>query len=164
MPAGWTLRPGVLGRAVAVAAPAGLLIWLLANISCGGSSVLGLLAGWLDAPARLFGLDGMILLAFILGLPANEIVLPVLLRGYLQQGSLPEGELGLEAMRELLLAHGWTMETVVCTIIFMLLHWPCSTTLLTIRKEAGGWRWAALAAALPAVIGLGICFVIARIL
>lgn len=154
----------VLGRAVAVAAPAGLFIWLLANLEVGEGSALSWLAGWLEGPARLFGLDGMILLAFILGLPANEIVLPVLLMGYLQQGSLPEAGLGLSAMRELLVEAGWSLETAVCTLLFMLLHWPCSTTLLTIRKEAGGWRWAALAAALPTGLGLALCFIAARIL
>ena len=146
----------VLGRAVVVAAPAGLLIWLLANINVGGISLLAQLAVWLDVPARLFGLDGMILLAFILGLPANEIILPVMLMGYMAEGSLQEMA-GPDELYQLLQANGWTMLTAVCVLVFMLFHWPCSTTLLTVRKETGSWYWTVLAAVLPTAVGLTMC-------
>lgn len=149
----------VLGRAILVAAPAGLLIWLLANVQIGGISMLAQLAAWLDPFAVLFGLDGMILLAFILGLPANEIVLPVLLMGYMAEGTLQDAD-GLAGVQQLLAANGWTMLTAVCFLLFMLFHWPCSTTLLTIHKETGSWRWTALALVLPAAAGLGSCFVL----
>lgn len=149
----------VLGRAMLVAAPAGLLIWVLANVSIGGASLLSLLAGWLDPLGGILGLDGMILLAFILGLPANEIVLPVLLMGYMAEGTLQDTA-ALSDIHQLLLANGWTLLTAVCFLVFMLFHWPCSTTLLTIRKETGSWRWAALAAVLPAGIGLGMCMLL----
>ena len=153
----------VLGRAVVVAVPCGLLIWLLANLPWGDSSLLMQLAGWLEPLGRLFGLDGVILLAFILGLPANEIVMPIMVMCYLQTGSLTEMA-DLTELRQLFVANGWTWQTAVCTLLFMLLHWPCSTTLLTIKQETGSWRWTALAFALPTICGLVLCFVAARLL
>jgi len=152
----------VLGRAAAVAAPAGLLIWVLANVSAGGVSLLQHCAGFLDPFARVFGLDGVILMAFLLGLPANEIVMPIILMAYLGQGSLLELE-SLEAMRALLVSHGWTWVTALCVVLFSLMHWPCSTTLMTIRKETGGWKWALLSAALPTALGLIACFLVSSI-
>ena len=151
----------VLGRAVTAAAPAGALIWILANVQVSGASLLSLCAGALDPFASLFGLDGVILMAFLLGLPANEIVIPIMLSAYLQQGTLMETG-SLLSLRELLISQGWTSVTALCTLIFMLFHWPCATTLLTIRKETGSWRWTVLAAALPAAVGLGLCFLIAQ--
>lgn len=149
----------VLGRAAAVAAPAGLLIWVLANVTVAGASLLAHCSAFLDPFARLMGLDGVILLAFILGFPANEIVIPIILMTYLAQGSLLE--LGSAAeMRAVFLAHGWSWHTALSVILFSLLHWPCSTTLLTIRKEAGSWRWTALAAALPTGLGVGACILL----
>ena len=146
----------VLGRAAAVAAPAGAAIWALANISVGGASLLQHAADALDPVGRLLGMDGAILLAFILGLPANEIVLPVAVMIYTAQGGLaPLG--GLASLREVLAANGWTQVTAACVMIFSLLHWPCSTTLLTIKKESGGARWAVLAAALPTAFGTALC-------
>lgn len=150
----------VLGRAVSAAAPAGALLWLLANIHVNGASLLGLLARTLDPFASLFGLDGTILMAFLLGLPANEIVLPIMLMGYLEQGVLTDTG-SLLSLRDLLTAHGWTSVTAVCTLIFMLFHWPCATTLLTVRKETGSLRWTLLAAALPAATGFLLCFLVA---
>ena len=150
----------VLGRAVAVAAPAGLVIWLFANVTVGGQSVLKWCTGFLDPFARVFGLDGGILTAFLLGLPANEIVVPILLMAYLSGGTLVEME-SLTEMRDLLTANGWTGVTALCTVLFCLLHWPCSTTLLTIRKESGSWGWTAVAFLLPALVGLGACLVVA---
>ena len=147
----------VLGRALAVAAPAGAVIWLLANLEAGGRSLLDWCTGALDPFARLFGLDGVILTAFLLGWPANEIVLPAMLMAYLSAGTLVEyGDLA--ALGELLRAQGWTAGTAVCVTLFSLFHFPCSTTCLTIRRETGSWRWAALAMALPTALGLGLCF------
>lgn len=146
----------VLGRAVAVAAPAGLAIWLLANVTAGDRSLLDHCAAFLDPFARLMGLDGVILLAFMLGFPANEIVIPLIIMTYLSQGSLLE--LGsLAEIRTLLVEHGWTWITAGSTMLFTLLHWPCSTTVLTIRKETGSWRWTALAAAIPTALGICAC-------
>jgi len=152
----------VLGRAAAVAAPAGLLIWLLANVTVGDASLLTHCAAALDPFARWLGLDGTILLAFILGFPANEIVIPLILMTYMAQGTLqPVGD--LTALRQVLVDNGWTGLTAACTILFSLFHWPCSTTLLTIRKETGSWTWTALAAALPTVLGMGLCFLLTAI-
>ena len=149
----------VLGRAVTVAAPAGLLIWILGSISVRGGSLLTVLAGALDGPGRLMGLDGMVLLAFLLGFPANEIVLPVLLMGYLQTGSLTDYG-SLAELSAALTANGWTAETAVCMLVLCLLHFPCGTTCLTILHETGSARWTALAAALPTAMGAAVCMVI----
>ena len=149
----------VLGRAVTVAAPAGLLIWTLGSISVRGGSLLTVLAGALDGPGRLMGLDGMVLLAFLLGFPANEIVLPVLLMGYLQTGSLTDYG-SLAELSAVLTANGWTAETAVCMLVLCLLHFPCGTTCLTILHETGSARWTALAAALPTAMGAAVCMVI----
>lgn len=146
----------VLGRAVVVAVPAGLLIWLMANLSLGDMSLLKLCSHALDPFARLMGLDGVILLAFFLGFPANEIVMPVIFMAYLAEGSLIEPG-SLTAMKDLLLAHGWTIQTAVSMILFSLFHWPCSTTLLTVHKETGSLRWTALAALLPTAAGVCLC-------
>ena len=146
----------VLGRAAAVAAPAGLVLWLLANLRPGGVSLLSLCAGYLDPLARPLGLDGMILLAFLLGFPANEIVLPILLMGYTAGSSLTP-LCGLDSLRELLVLHGWTWRTAGSVLLFTLFHWPCSTTLLTVRKETGSLKRAALAALLPTAAGVLLC-------
>ncbi len=146
----------VLGRAAAVAAPAGLAIWLLANITVGGDSLLAHGAAFLDPAAGLIGLDGAILLAFILGLPANEIVLPLILMIYTASGNLQDiGDTG--SLWQILIQNDWSWHTAACTILFSLFHWPCSTTLLTVRKETGSWRWTALAAALPTAAGILLC-------
>lgn len=152
----------VLGRAAAVAAPAGLIIWLMANVSVGGASVLHHCAAFLNPFARLMGLDGVILIAFILGFPANEIVIPIIIMAYTAQGSILE--LGsLTQMKELFVANGWTWVTAVCTMLFSLMHWPCSTTLLTIHKETKSLRWTALAALLPTGIGVCMCMLFAGV-
>jgi ferrous iron transport protein B len=126
----------VLGRAAAVAIPAGALIWLMANVSVWDQSLLRLCANFLDPLACIMGLDGIILLAFILGFPANETVIPIILMGYLSESSLTEIP-NLSAMREIFLANGWTTVTAICFILLFLFHAPCSTTLLTIKKENG---------------------------
>ena len=150
----------VLGRAVSVAAPAGLVIWLMANVEAGGLSLLAHCTGFLDPFARLLGLDGVILMAFLLGFPANEIVLPIVIMAYLAGGSLVEFD-SLDALRQLLVENGWTGLTAVCTLLFSLFHWPCSTTCLTVRRETGSIRWTLLAAALPAGVGMGVCLLTA---
>lgn len=149
----------VLGRAVMVAAPAGLVIWIFANLQVGGISLLAYCTGFLDPFAQLFGLDGVILMAFILGLPANEIVVPIIIMAYLSGGTLVEME-DLTALHTLLVANGWTWVTAVCTILFSLLHWPCSTTCMTIRKETGSWKWTGVAVLLPTLCGLTLCFLV----
>ena len=149
----------VLGRAVTAAAPAGLLIWLLANITIGGTSLLSLLAGFLDPAGRLLGLDGVILMAFLLGFPANEIVLPIILMAYLETGTLVSME-DSASLYILLTAHGWTVKTAVCMAVFSLFHWPCATTCLTIKKETGSLKWTAVSILLPAAAGCILCMMI----
>lgn len=150
----------VLGRAAAVAAPAGMVIWLMANITVGEANILTHCAAFLDPFARLMGLDGVILIAFILGFPANEIVIPIIIMAYLSQGSILDLQ-DLTQMKQLFVANGWTWITAACTMLFSLFHWPCSTTLLTIKKETGSLKWTALAAALPTVIGIASCILFA---
>ena len=147
----------VLGRAAVVAAPAGLVIWLFANVEIGNASILAHCTGFLDPFARRIGLDGVILMAFILGFPANEIVIPVMLMAYLSTGTLTEMS-DLSSLRELLVSNGWTWVTAMCTMLFSLFHWPCSTTCMTIRKETGSLKWTALSVFLPTAVGLILCF------
>lgn len=148
----------VLGRAAAVAAPAGLLIWIMANVTSGGESLLAICSGFLDPFARLIGLDGVILLAFLLGFPANEIVIPIVIMAYLSTGSITA--LNIAELKALLLEHGWTSMTAISTVIFSLFHWPCSTTLLTIKKETGSWGCMFAAAAIPTLLGILLLLVI----
>ncbi len=150
----------VLGRAVAVAAPAGLILWILANVRLGDMGLLQHAAEFLDPLGRLLGMDGVILIAFLLALPAAEILLPVILMGYTATGALAEYN-GLEELRMLLVGNGWTAVTAICVMIFLLFHFPCSTTLMTIKKESGKLRWAVLAAVLPTVVGGLLCFLVA---
>ncbi len=146
----------VLGRAVSIAAPAGLIIWILANTAVRGQSVLLHLTGFFDPLGRLMGLDGVILMAFLLGFPANEIVVPIMLMTYLQSGMLVEMT-DSAALFTLLTANGWTWKTALCMLIFCLFHWPCSTTCLTIKKETGSLKWTAAAILLPTVLGVVLC-------
>jgi len=152
----------VLWRAVKVAAPAGALIWFLANITVGEYSFIAYLADFLDPLGRIMGLDGVILLAFILGLPANEIVIPIMVMTYLSEGAMIELD-SLSAFRQLLLDQGWTWLTALNFMLFSLLHFPCGTTLLTIKKETGSKKWTILAAVLPTIVGIIVCTVIAWI-
>ncbi len=155
----------VLSRAVAVAAPAGLIIWLAANITVNDITVLEYCTSFLQPIASVFGLDGVILAAFILGFPANEIVIPIILMAYTSGGTLTDIS-NLSTMRDILVNNGWTMLTAVNFLIFSLLHFPCSTTVLTIKSETQSKKWTALAIILPTIIGLLFCFIttlIARI-
>lgn len=149
----------VLGRAVAVAVPAGLIIWLMANIYIGDSNLLIHCADFLNPIAKLIGLDGIILMAFILGFPANEIVIPIVLMAYMQSGSLVEYE-SLSSVKTILEANGWTLTTALCTVVFTLFHWPCSTSLLTVKKETGSLKWTLAAFLLPTAVGITLCFLI----
>lgn len=150
----------VLGRAVVIAAPAGGLVWILANTGWGNTTVLATVAEWLDPFARLMGLDGFILLAFILGLPANEIVLPILIMSYMAGGSMMELD-SLAALRQLLVEqHGWTWLTAVCVMMFSLCHWPCGTTLYTVKKEQKSWKWTFMAFVVPTLAGVFLCITV----
>ncbi len=149
----------VLGRAVVVAAPAGLIIWLLANMDVGGISVLDRFTDFLDPFGTLIGVDGVILAAFILGFPANEIVIPIMLMCYMSTGMLTDYS-SLAELSDVLTACGWTPITALCVMILCLFHFPCGTTCLTIKKETGSLKWTALAFILPTIIGICLCFLI----
>ena len=146
----------VLGRALIAAVPAGLIIWLAANVHIGEASVLSLAADFINPLGLFLGLDGVILIAFILGLPANEIVIPIIIMAYMGLGTLNDAS-DLTFIKTLLIDNGWTPLTALNVILFSLFHWPCSTTLLTIQKETSGLKWTALAAVLPTVIGMALC-------
>ena len=146
----------VLGRAVVVAAPAGIIIWILANINFADMSILNHLVNFLEPLARLMGLDGVILTAFLLGSPANEIVVPIIIMTYLSKGSLLEID-DINVMRNLLVNNGWTIITAINVILFSLMHWPCGTTLLTIHKETGSIKWTVISFLLPTVFGIVSC-------
>ncbi len=124
----------VLGRAIVVAAPAGLVIWILANVGINGESLLTIIANFLNPFAKLMGLDGYILTAFILGIPANEIVLPIILMCYLKGGTLVNIDDTIQ-IGQILLQNGWTMLTAMNVMLFTILHFPCATTLLTIERD-----------------------------
>ena len=146
----------VLGRAIVVAAPAGLIIWIFANIQFNDISILTYIANFFDPLAQLMGLDGYILTAFVLGFPANEIVLPIILMSYMHTGVLVDLE-DTFSIGEILIKNGWTLLTAINVMVFTLLHFPCSTTIITIKKETGKWKWAAIAFALPTVCGIIVC-------
>lgn len=150
----------VLWRAVMVAAPAGIVIWLMANIRLGDASLLVHGTQWLDPAGRLMGLDGVILMAFILGIPANEIVFPLIIMGYLASDNMMDMD-DMNQLKSLLTDNGWTWVTALCTMLFSLMHWPCSTAVLTVRKETGKWKWAILAFAIPTVCGVAMCILVA---
>ena len=146
----------VLGRAISVAAPAGLVIWILANVGINGESLLSIIANFLNTFAQLMGLDGYILTAFILGMPANEIVLPIILMCYLKGGALVNIEDTVQ-IGQILIQNGWNMLTAMNVMLFTILHFPCTTTLLTIKKETGSWKWTGLAFLIPTVCGIVLC-------
>lgn len=147
----------VLTRAVLVAAPAGAITWILGNIYIGDYSIITWAANFLEPFARALGLDGYILMAFILGFPANEIVLPILLMSYLSTGHMIEFE-SIDNLRQILLEHGWTYLTALNVMLFSLLHWPCGTTLWTIKKETGSMKWTIIGAVIPTIIAIMVCF------
>jgi len=151
----------VLWRAVLMAAPCGGLAWILGNIHAGGNSLMGHAAGFLDGPGRLIGLDGVILLAYVIAIPANEIVVPTIIMAYLSTGMMTEID-SLSELRSLLVdQHGWTLLTAVCLMLFSLLHNPCSTTIMTIWKETRSAKWTTVGAIMPLAIAFIVCFVVA---
>jgi len=152
----------VLSRAVVVAAPAGAVTWLLANVYIGNASILIHVANFLDPLGKIIGLDGFILIAFIAGFPANEIVIPVMLMAYMSTGTLTDFE-SIESLRQILISNGWTALTAVNAMLFSLLHWPCSTTLWTIKKETGSLKWTAAAFLIPTTLAFLVCLITANV-
>ena len=148
----------VLGRAISTAAPAGIVIWILANIGINGCSLLQYIANFLNPFAQLMGLDGYILAAFILGLPANEIVLPIILMCYLKASNLVNLE-DTMTIKDILIQNGWTIITAINIMIFSLMHFPCATTLITIKKETKSIKWTLLSFAIPTVFGIVLCMI-----
>lgn len=146
----------VLGRAISVAAPAGIIIWIFSNIHIGSLSILEYIANFLNPFANLLGLDGYILTAFILGFPANEIVLPLILMGYLKSGTMVDID-NITTISQILIQNGWTILTAINVMIFTLLHFPCSTTILTIKKETNSLKWTILSFLLPTICGIILC-------
>ena len=158
----------VLWRAIVFAAPAGAVIWLCSNVTVGNVSIAQHLIGWLDTPGWIMGLNGVILLAYILAIPANEIVMPTILMltmlvlgqtdmaaaGVLMEGTEAE-------TKQILLMGGWNLLTAVCLMVFCLLHHPCSTTIYTIYKETKSAKWTAIATLLPLVLGIIVTSLIA---
>ncbi len=151
----------VLGRAVIVAAPAGAVIWLTANIRIGDCSILQYCTDFLDPFGRFIGLDGVIVMAFILGFPANETVIPIIIMSYMASGTLMDYS-GYPELLRLFSANGWTVTTAVCMMVMTVLHFPCSTTCLTIKKETGSLKWTLTSMLLPTLMGVIICAVIAN--
>ena len=152
----------VLGRAISVAAPAGIIIWIFANIFVGDNSLLTICANFLEPFAHLIGLDGYILMAFLLGFPANEIVMPLIIMSYLKKNTMVEMN-NLEELRLLLINNGWTLLTAVNIMIFSLIHYPCATTLVTIKKETNSFKWTLASFLIPTIMGIIVCFIVTQI-
>ncbi|WP_162213088.1 nucleoside recognition domain-containing protein [Clostridium sp. MD294] len=149
----------VLGRAISVSIPAGALIWLLQNITVADSTLLSMFSNMLEPLGSIMGLSGAILAAFLLGIPANEIVIPILLMYYSQSGMLVESS-GITELGEILRNNGWTIITALCAILFSLNHFPCATTLWTIAKETKSIKWTSVSFLLPTLVGIIICVLI----
>ena len=149
----------VLKRAVLVSIPAGFIIWVFANVYIGDSSILKICTNFLDPFGHLIGMDGVILMAFLLGFPANEIVIPIMIMGYMSLGYITDINSTLE-LKNLFISNGWNVTTALCVMMFSLLHFPCMTTLLTIRKETGKNKWMLFSFFVPLVISIFVCFVI----
>lgn len=146
----------VLGRAIVVSIPAGIIIWLMANITISDKTILLYITDFLNPFANLMGLDGIILMAFILGFPANEIVFPIIIMSYLGENTLMEID-NINQLKELLLLNDWTLNTAICMTIFCIFHWPCSTTCLTIYKETKSKKWTFISFIIPTLIGVIMC-------
>ncbi len=153
----------VLGRAIAVAAPAGAIIWLMANTYVNDVSLLNYCTDFFDPFGRLLGLDGVIIMAFILGFPANETVIPIIIMSYMSSSTLVEYS-SYEQLFALLSANGWTVTTAVCTMILCVMHYPCSTACLTIKKETGSLKWTLVSMILPTAIGILLCIAVSGIM
>ena len=147
----------VLKRAICISAPAGLIIWIFSNVKINDLSLLRLFSDFLDPFGNFIGLDGVILMAFILGFPANEIVMPIMIMGYMSLGMITDMN-DLSLLKNLLVDHGWTYVTAICVMLFSLFHFPCLTTIFTIKKETGKWKWALVSFIVPLLIGISLCF------
>lgn len=152
----------VLSRAIIIAMPAGFLIWVMANVTIADATLLSHCSNFLDPFGRFLGMDGVILLAFILGFPANEIVVPIIIMAYLAQGSLLEID-DLNVLKKLFIDNGWNIITAISTMLFSLMHWPCSTTCLTIRKETQSKKWMLISFITPTIIGIVVCALFSNI-
>ena len=154
----------VLWRAIVVAVPAGAVIWLLANISVGGESLAWYCVSVLDPIGHAIGLDGVILLAYVIAIPANEIVVPTILMLYLGNSMMTEEFSSVTEWRSLFVdAHGWTLLTAVNLMLFCLLHNPCATTIVTMYKETGSLKWTAVGALMPVGIAFAVTFIMAQV-
>lgn len=149
----------VLKRAVCVSAPAGLVIWLFSNLTINGASLLKIFSDFLNPFGKFIGLDGVIIMAFILGFPANEIVIPIMIMGYMSLGMITDMN-DLNLLKELFINNGWTYVTAICVMLFSLFHFPCLTTLITIKKETGKWKWALISFVVPLIIGISLCLIV----
>ena len=149
----------VLKRAVCVSAPAGLVIWIFSNLTINGASLLKIFSDFLNPFGKFIGLDGVIIMAFILGFPANEIVIPIMIMGYMSLGMITDMN-DLNLLKELFVNNGWTYVTAICVMLFSLFHFPCLTTLITIKKETGKWKWALISFIVPLIIGICLCFIV----
>ncbi len=149
----------VLWRAVYIAAPAGIVIWLLANIMVGDASIMQHFVDVMQPIGLVMGLNGVLLVAYICGFPANEIVMPIAVMILTATGSLGDAD-NISEVSSLFLAAGWTWKTGVCALIFCLFHWPCATTILTVRKETDSWKWAGIAFLVPTVLGVVMCIAV----
>ena len=153
----------VLWRAILMAAPCGAIAWLLGNVQVGGASLMSHIAQALDPIGRTIGLDGVILVAYIVAIPANEIVVPTILMAYMNSGMMTDVQ-DMDQLKHLLVqGHGWTLLTAVCLMLFSLLHNPCSTTIVTIYKETKSLRWTLVGALGPVIIAFLVCFLVANV-
>lgn len=149
----------VLKRAILVSAPAGLVIWLFSNIMVSGDSLLKIFSDFFDPFGKFIGLDGVIIMAFILGFPANEIVIPIMIMGYMSLGMITDMS-DLNLLKDLFISNGWTYVTAICVMLFSLFHFPCLTTLWTIKKETGKWKWTFMSFVIPLIIGICLCLIV----
>ena len=153
----------VLLRAIVVAAPAGAIIWLMANVEIADISLLKYCTDFLDPFGRFIGVDGVIVMAFILGFPANETVIPIIIMAYISGGTLVEYS-SYEQLLTLLTTNGWTITTAVCTMILCVLHYPCSTACLTIKKETKSIKWTIVSMVLPTALGIMLCMIVSNVM
>lgn len=152
----------VLIRAICVSIPAGIIIWICSNVYIGESNILSICSNFLDPFGRFIGLDGVIVLAFILGLPANEIVIPIIIMAYLCKGNIT-GYASLSELRDILISNGWTIVTAFCFIFFTMFHFPCGTTIVTIKKETNSLLWTIISIIVPTLVGIGSCFILSSL-
>lgn len=152
----------VLSRAIIAAIPAGAIIWLAANININGNSILYILGNFFEPIGKIMGLDGYILLAFILGFPANEIVIPILIMCYTASGTMAECS-GMEELGLMLRDNGWSILTAACFILFSVMHFPCATVCQTIYRETKSLKWTLTGIILPALTGVIICMAVSLV-